>query len=128
MAGERKARERAAAPTSAIHYLGTVDHETVPGLLAACDVGVSLVDDPHTLKVLEYGAAGLPVVQLAGRAEARFGDRLTYTSTEPAEIARAITAAATQDGTTLQAYVEQFDWAVIADTYAETIQAETGET
>jgi glycosyltransferase involved in cell wall biosynthesis len=47
-----------AAQRSNVHYLGTVPHETVPGYLQAADVGVSLVDDPHTLKLLEYGAAG----------------------------------------------------------------------
>ena len=49
-------------------FLGTLPHEQIPGYLHAADVEVCLVDDLHTLKVLEYGAAGLPVVQLVGRA------------------------------------------------------------
>jgi hypothetical protein len=94
----KPSRTDSAATTPAIHYLGTVDHETILGLLAACDVGVSLVDDPHTLKIIEYGAAGLLVVQLAGRAKARFGDRSICTPVEPAEVVRAIAAAVTRDG------------------------------
>jgi glycosyltransferase involved in cell wall biosynthesis len=112
----------AAANTESIHYLGTVPHEEIPGLLTTCDVGVSLVDDPHTLKVLEYAAAGLPVVQLSGRAEARFGDLLTYTTTEPTQIKQAIATAAERDGTALQAYAQQFDWEAIAETYAKVIK------
>lgn len=111
-----------AADYGNIVYLGTLGHETVPGLLALADVGVSLVDDPHTLKVLEYGAAGLPVVQLRGRAEAWFGDRVVYSDADPDHIADAIERAAGRDGQALRAFVEQFDWAEIAETYRETVE------
>ncbi|MEF8802286.1 MAG: glycosyltransferase [Halolamina sp.] len=113
---------RAAAQTDRIHYIGTIPHETVPGVLAGCDVGLSLVDDPNTLKVLEYGAAGLPVVQLDGRARDRFGDRLTYTSVDPSSIQEAIRIASSRDENTLQSFVSKFDWGEIADTYADTIE------
>lgn len=113
---------RAAAQTDRIHYIGTVHHETVPGVLAGCDVGLSLVDDPNTLKVLEYGAAGLPVVQLDGRARDRFGDRLTYTSVDPSAIREAIRIASHRDGNTLRSFVSEFDWGEIADTYADTLE------
>lgn len=112
----------AAASSGSVVFLGSISHDTVPGLLAACDVGVSLVDDPHTLKVLEYGAAGLPVVQLDGRARDRFGDRLTYTEADPEAISSAIETAATEgDGAALRSYVEQFDWQAIAEQYAEAV-------
>lgn len=114
--------ERAAADSESIRFLGTVPHEEVPGYLHLADVGVSLVDDPHTLKVLEYGAAELPVVQRAGRAESRFGGLVEYCSTNPTAIAGAIERAAENDrGRSLSTYVEQFDWKDISETYLRVI-------
>ena len=108
----------ASAKRDEIVYLGTVPHEMIPGYLQLADVGVSLVDDAHTLKVLEYGAAGLPVVQIAGRSEERFGDQLTYCDDTPKSIAMAIERAYNDDGDDeLRSYVSQFDWADIADDY-----------
>lgn len=109
--------ERTAEQHDSVHYLGVIPHETVPGLLAACDVGLSLVDDPHTLKILEYGAAGLPVVQLDGQARRRFGDYLTYTDRDPASVRAAILSATNRDPEPLQSFVRQFDWQDIARTY-----------
>lgn len=108
-----------AARRDDIAYLGTVPHETVPGYLHAADVGVSLVDDPHTLKVLEYGAAELSVVQLAGRAEERFGDRVEYCDAAPESIAAAIERA-NDDGSPdgLRSYASTFDWGEITNDYA----------
>jgi glycosyltransferase involved in cell wall biosynthesis len=85
--------ERAASEHERIVFLGSVPYEAVPGYLHVADIGVCLVDDPHTLKVLEYGAAGLPVVQLAGRAAERFGGLVEFCSADPADIVRAIEAA-----------------------------------
>jgi glycosyltransferase involved in cell wall biosynthesis len=101
-----------------IAYPGSVPHEGVPGYLHVADVGVSLVDDPHTLKVLEYGAAGLPVVQLAGRAEARFGDRVEYCDPSPESIASAIERAYQREiEEQLREFASEFDWAQITDDY-----------
>jgi len=100
-----------------VEFLGTVPHEDVPGYLHHADVGVSLVDDPYTLKVLEYGSAGIPVVQVAGRAENRFGEMVVYTDLDPRNVADAIRRADRRDGTELQSFVGRFDWANIAKTY-----------
>ena len=114
--------EAAAATSDTIQFLGVVPHEHIPGYLRLADVGIALVDDPHTLKVLEYGAAGLPFVQLAGHAESRFGGLAEYTSTEPREVAAAIERAGAADtGTALQRYIGQFDWERIARTYVRVI-------
>jgi len=115
--------EAAAADSDAIRFLGTVPHDEVPGYLHLADVGVALVDDPNTLKVLEYGAAGLPVVHLAGRAESRFGGLLEYCSSDPAAIAQAIERAAQSGGgQALRTYAEQFDWETIASSYFHAIK------
>ncbi|RKD98074.1 glycosyltransferase [Halopiger aswanensis] len=123
--------ERAAASHDNIVYPGTVPHEVIPGYLHAADVGVCLVDDPHTLKVLEYGAAGLPTVQVRGRAEERFDGLVEFCDPTPDSIARAIERAGTeQTGSTgssqstttgLQSFAREFDWAEIAETYKNTI-------
>lgn len=104
-----------------VHYLGTVPYESVPGYLHLADVGVSLVDDPNTLKVLEYGAAGLPAVQVRGAAEERFGDRVTYCTTDPADIASAVERAAAAGETSLDELASQHRWAAIADDYEAAI-------
>lgn len=117
----------AAARNDSIVYLGTVPHETVPGYLHAADVGLSLVDDPHTLKVLEYAAAGLPVVQLRGRAESQFGDLVTYCAPDPAAVAAAIERAREDQSTdALREFAAGFEWAEIAATYGEVIEAVAG--
>ncbi|WP_233738092.1 glycosyltransferase [Halocatena pleomorpha] len=114
---------RAATERSNVVYLGTVPHEDVPGYLHAADVGVCLVDDPHTLKVLEYGAAGLPVVQLAGRAESRLDGLVTFCEPTPADIARAVQSAAdTPRSGALQTFVRQFDVETVADDYANALE------
>ncbi|WP_254536874.1 glycosyltransferase [Halomarina litorea] len=116
--------ERAARDRENVVFLGTVPHEDVPGYLHAADVGVSLVDDPHTLKVLEYGAAGLGVVQAAGRAEERFGAFVSFCEPYPAEIARAVREADEMGGSEdFREYVRRFDYARIAEDYSRTLRA-----
>jgi len=118
----REKVEEASIQSENIYYLGTIPHEQIPGYLKISDVGISLVDDPHTLKILEYGAAGLPVVQLAGRAESRFGDLLTYTERDPSQIAESIQSAEKHGPISdLHSFSTNFDWDRIADDYAETI-------
>lgn len=115
-------RKRAENNPSVV-FLGTVPHETVPGYLHQADVGLSLVDDPHTLKILEYGAAGLPPVVLAGRARSRFGGLVTYSDAEPQRIADSISRASERtDGAALQQYVSRFDWARVADDYEQVLR------
>ena len=68
-------------------------------------------------------AAGLNVVQRAGRAESRFGGLVEYCSTEPASIRAAVERAS--DGTrgeALQQYVRKFSWNTIADDYRRAIE------
>ena len=120
----RNAVEQTESERENIHYLGTVPHEDVPGYLALADVGVSLVDDPHTLKVLEYGAAGLSVVQLAGRSEERFEGLVEFTRAEPEAIARAIeNAARNGSDSTLASFAAEVDWEDVASDYAEALKS-----
>jgi len=111
--------ERAAAERENVVFPGTVDHDAVPGYLHAADIGVSLVDDPHTLKVLEYAAAGLGVVQARGRSEERFGEHVTFCEPTPAAIARAVRRAGDGGASeAFRAFVREFDYERVAATYA----------
>lgn len=118
---------RAARERPNIQYLGTVPHEYVPGYLSLADVGLSLVDDPHTTKLLEYGAAGLPVVQLAGRAESRLDGLVTFCDGSPESIARGVRTAAGGDTQALREFVAQFDYDRITDAYQTAIDQTAAE-
>lgn len=107
-----------------IHYLGLVPHENIPGYLNMADVGVSLADDSHTLKILEYGAAGLSVVQARGLAEERFRERVKYTDPDPESIADAIERAGERENVEqLQSFISEFDWKRIAGDYADALKS-----
>ncbi|WP_137288542.1 glycosyltransferase [Natronorubrum halophilum] len=113
--------ERTAAAHENVVFPGSVPHEDVPGYLRAADVGVCLVDDPHTLKVLEYGAAGLPTVQVRGRAEDRFDGLVEFCDATPTGITRAVERAAGTDPEPLRSFARGFEWSNIAETYKKVI-------
>jgi len=118
---EAAVRERTAGLEN-VHFLGSVEHEEVPGYFHLADVGLCLVDDPHTLKVLEYLAGGLGVVQIEGRAEGKFDEAVDFTTGEPRDVARAIRAAKGHGATPeTREYVRRFDWGTIAEDYRRAI-------
>lgn len=117
----RKKVESSAEENESIHYIGTVPHEQIPGYLQVADVGISLVDDPHTLKVLEYGAAGLAVVQAAGKAEERFGNLVEYCEPTPESVANAIEN--TSANSDICFFVDEFDWEQIAGDYENALKS-----
>lgn len=113
---------RAAADRENVIYLGSVPYEQIPGYLRLSDIGLALVDDPHTLKVLEYLAAGLGVVQLRGRAEDRFEGMVEFSSTEPTELAEAVRAAKRLEvSSKTHDYIKQFEWNSVSNVYSRAI-------
>lgn len=100
-----------------VHYLGTVPYEEVPGYMHVADVGISLLDDPNTLKLLEYGSAKLPVVQVEGSAESVFEGLVTFCSLNPADVARAVNEAEDKYVDSLGVFAEEHRWTAIADEY-----------
>lgn len=110
---------------SDIHYEGTVDSATIPAVLDRADVGVSLVDDPHTLKVLEYLAAGLPVVQVGGRSNRVLGEYTTACTLYPPSIADAIRSASVASGG--RAYAKQHLAESVAADYAQAVVRATSD-
>lgn len=125
---ERSIVEAASRERETVHYLGTVPYESVPGYLHRADVGISLIDDPNTLKILEYGAAGLPVVHVQGTAEERLGDEVAFCTTEPVDIAAAVLTAASSENRGLRELASQHRWETIADTYEMAIQRAVSKT
>ncbi|HET7325555.1 MAG TPA: glycosyltransferase [Halococcus sp.] len=118
--------ERAANERDDIVFLGTVAHDAVPGYLHAADVGVSLVDDPHTLKVLEYAAAGLSVVQARGRAEDRFGRYVEFCEPIPQNIAHAVQRAGERKATEkFRESVRRFDYEQVTADYIRVLETVT---
>lgn len=116
--------ERAAAERDDVVYPGTVPHEEMPGILAAADVGICLLDDPNTLKLLEYAAAGLPAVNLDGAARERFGDLVEYCSLDPADVARAVrSAAANAPVEAFRSFAADHGWDAIATEYERVLAA-----
>ena len=119
-----KTVERAAGERENVVFPGSVPHEDVPGYLHAADVGVSLVDDPHTLKVLEYAAADLGVVCARGRAENRFGSFVEFCDPEPRAIARAIEGAGERGASEeFRERIREFDYERVAADYAAVLSA-----
>jgi glycosyltransferase involved in cell wall biosynthesis len=119
---QRDIVEQADSNRADVFYLGTVDHELIPGFLHESDVGISLVDDRNTLKLLEYGAARLPTVNVEGDAEAKFDGLVEFCSLNPTDVARGIENAG---GDTridaFQEFTEGFGWAAIATEYEKAL-------
>lgn len=121
---ERDLIERTAAERDDVIYPGTVPHEEMPGVLATADVGICLLDDPNTLKLLEYAAAGLPAVNLDGKTKERFGDLVEYCSLEPADVARAVRTAATDAPIeAFRSFAADHSWNAIATEYEQVLEA-----
>jgi glycosyltransferase involved in cell wall biosynthesis len=117
---QRPVVEKASNEMENAHYLGTVPHETVSGFLHVSDVGISLVDDRNSLKILEYGAAGLPVVSVEGDPENLFKSMVEFCRLNQEDIAET-TRRAYERGTSeeLRELTRNHSWERVADEYEE---------
>jgi glycosyltransferase involved in cell wall biosynthesis len=119
---QRNWLEEVAAAEDAVHYLGTMPYEEVAGYMHTADVGVNLIDDQNTLKVLEYGAAGLPVVHVEGEGEQVFDGMMVFCSLESSNVARAIEEAGGSNTSALEELARRRSWKSIADAYEAVLQ------
>lgn len=108
-----------ARDSDAVTFAGPLPHELIPGILHHADVGVSLVQDAHTLKVLEYGAAGLTIVQ-AATPESILDGFANIVNLDPEAVADAITGEGPEY--TADPLARDHDWKRIAQQYDTTIQ------
>lgn len=108
-----------AADRDDIVFFGTVSHEEIPGFYHVADVGLCLVDDARTLKVLEYSAASLPVVHLDGAARERFGDIFEYCDDTPRDVAAAVHRAIGSDisDKARREIAQTYSWTTISENY-----------
>jgi len=114
--------ERYADRYETIHALGLVDHEIIPGILSKASVGISLVDDPHTVKVLEYAASGLGVVHVDGQATAELPETTTVTQNTPGSVAQAIDNTNRDDTGPTVEYARKHDYGSIVTDYETAIK------
>jgi len=125
--GDGSQRDRiasAATNSDRVVYPGTVPHEYVPGFLHESDVGICLSDDPNTLKLLEYGAAGLPAVNAEGAAEERYDGLVEFCSLDPEDVARAVEESYEHAPVAeFRAFTEQFGWDAIAAEYESVLRS-----
>jgi len=115
-------RQAANARTD-VAYGGAVAHDRVPDWLWTANVGLCLVADARTVKMLEYGAAMLPVVQLdCSDARKRWGDAVTYTEANGPAVASALdTARNTGPSEVLRGTAQRHDYERVADVYESAI-------
>lgn len=119
---QRELVNTVAEKTDNIHYLGTVPHETIPGLMNHADVGISLVDDRNSLKVLEYGASGLSVVHIKGDAENLFEGMVEFCEPVSEDIACAVREAHESGSSEeLRKLTEKRSWDEIAGEYEKVL-------
>lgn len=126
--GELSERVKSTASVSEnVFALGTYEHRLIPGFLAIADIGLCLVDAEQPLKILEYGAAGLPVIALSGELQNRFSDDEVLFIDSESELATAIsrltndTSLAQRYGRKLSNRAANTTWDDIANKYKDAI-------
>lgn len=123
-------REKAAGRP--LRHLGFRPHEELPAYIAACQVGIipylhsQNSDNILTLKLLEYGAMGLPIVATPLKAISRLFGALPWIRFEedPARFAQAIVEQIPQGFSPEESrfFREHFDWKTVMDQVIQTIE------
>ena len=110
------------------HFIGSYEYDLMPGFLHHSDVGICLTDKEQPLKILEYGAAGLPTLGYAGKLRENFtDDEIVFVDADPLEISDALEDIASdwgkarRYGKNLQQKAEQNSWKAVAEKYYEQI-------
>jgi hypothetical protein len=111
------------------YFLGTYDHELIPGFLYHATAAFCLVDNQIPLKVTEYGAAGLPTLGYPGKLKQVFsGDEIIYVDPDPMKISEKLRRISKQPecaqkyANNLQGYASENRWRDIAVDYSESIR------
>ena len=115
-----------------LRHLGYRPHEELPAYIAACQVGLipylhsQNSDNILTLKLLEYGAMGLPIVATPLKAIHRLFGGLPWIrfEEEPADFARAIVDQLPRGISVEESryFRERFDWGPVMDRVVREIE------
>lgn len=112
-----------------VFYLGSFEYELMPGFMAHASAGLCLVPIEQPLKVLEYGAAGLPTIGMHGGLSARFSDdQMLFVNPSPKSVADALETLRTNPeladryGESLRKEAKQHCWSDIAKIYFDMIK------
>ena len=73
------------------HFLGSFNHELIPGFLSHSNLGLCLIDSEGPLKLKEFIAAGLPTLVIPKMKQWQNYDNLIYTEPNPDAIVDSIT-------------------------------------
>lgn len=122
--------ERMAADEPNVFYPGSFEYHLIPGFLKHADIGLCLVDAEQPLKILEYGAAGLPVVAANGELRNRFNDdEILFIDPSSSQLAEALQSVSRNDSVAeeysakLRERAKDCRWEDIADKYESILRA-----
>lgn len=101
-----------------VHFLGSLNHNFIPGILLFSNVCVTLCETPRQQKILEYAASRTPIV--APKKVKKMFPRVQATDLEPGEVASNIKKAVKVPDSWLaefQAETQKYDYEKVADLY-----------
>lgn len=111
-----------------VYFLGSHPYDLMPGFLYHSTAGFCLTDKQQPLKMMEYGAAGLPTVGLEGRLQDRFDeDEVLFVDGSPEEISGALEKLESDDDLSreltfnLRERARHQSWRTVAEEYYEAI-------
>ena len=116
------------------HFLGSYEHRLMPGFLYHSSAALCLVDTEMSLKINEYGAAGLPTLGYPGKQKKVFSeDELIYVDSNPQNISEELQKLASDDeyaqkySKNLRNHAKEHTWEDIAKKYYDSIDELTSE-
>jgi len=74
-----------------VSFIDAVSHDVIPDIYAHAAAGIAMVDAEQPLKLMEYGAASLPVLACPCKLTLRFTERqMVFVDPTPSKIARGL--------------------------------------
>ncbi|WP_435099445.1 glycosyltransferase [Halorubrum sp. N11] len=125
---EKEVIDRASREKHNVFQMGPYTYENIPGFLQYADVGLCLVNVERPLKILEYGAATVPVLGKPGKLKKEFSEeQIWYVNPTPECIASGLEEIrdspkeANKRSKNLNETALKNSWESIADQYYELI-------
>ena len=111
------------------YFLGSYKHELMPGFLSHASAAFCLVDAETSLKLNEYGAAGLPTLGYPGRQRKVFSEEeLIYVDPSPNNISEKLNKIdsdkqyANKYSENLRVHAKEHRWRDVAEKYYDKIK------